>query len=118
MSSSVAAAVCVFIVSILANLALAGVAAARLDLWRTDYTRYPACFRQPVLLRLSSVDLIALAEGRNNTYCSGLSDGAPSSIHVRTSSDAGVSWTDDQVPAFILSSSRRCLPFLFLQIQF
>lgn len=61
-------------------------------LW-SAYTTYPPCFRQPLVVALDAQRLVAFAEGRNNTYCSGGVDGTNSSIHVRTSPDGGLSWT-------------------------
>jgi hypothetical protein len=61
-------------------------------LWAA-YTTYPPCFRQPLVVALDAQHLVAFAEGRNNTYCSGGNDGTNSSIHVRTSGDGGVTWT-------------------------
>jgi hypothetical protein len=45
-----------------------------------------------VLLVLPSGTLLAFAEGRNNTYCSGTNDGNNSTIVLKRSLDAGTSW--------------------------
>ena len=58
------------------------------------YAGYPPCFRQPIIVSLpGSPRLVAFAEGRNNSYCSGSADGSNSSIHVRYSGDGGASWS-------------------------
>lgn len=58
------------------------------------YTGYPPCFRQPLLVPTSPDGraLIAFAEGRNNTYCSGTADGYPKYIVMKSSDDYGASW--------------------------
>ena len=58
------------------------------------YEGYPPCFRQPLIVSIpgGGGGLVAFAEGRNNSYCSGAADGSNSSIHVRYSTDGGVTW--------------------------
>lgn len=59
------------------------------------YKGYPPCFRQPVLVPLGvgSGAVLALAEGRNNSYCSGTNDGTHSTIVARRSADGGRTWS-------------------------
>lgn len=52
------------------------------------YVGYPPCYRQPVLV-IAGSNVLAFAEGRNNTYCSGTSDGYPKYINLRVSTDGG-----------------------------
>lgn len=55
------------------------------------YVSYPPCFRQPVLVTTPGT-LLAFAEGRNNTYCSGTNDGNVKMIVLRRSADNGATW--------------------------
>lgn len=55
---------------------------------------YPTCYRQPVLTVLNGTHLVAFAEGRMNTFCSGSADGSNSSIWVRSSGDSGSTWSE------------------------
>ena len=57
------------------------------------YSGYPPCFRQPIIVALDAQRLVAFAEGRNNSYCSGAADGSNSSIHSRWSADGGATWS-------------------------
>jgi len=57
------------------------------------YSGYPPCFRQPLVVALPAQRLVAFAEGRNNSYCSGSADGGNSSVHVRWSGDGGAAWS-------------------------
>jgi hypothetical protein len=57
------------------------------------YSGYPPCFRQPLIVALDARRLVAFAEGRNNSYCSGAADGSNSSIHSRMSVDGGATWS-------------------------
>jgi len=60
------------------------------------YSGYPPCFRQPLIVALSAQHLVAFAEGRNNSFCSGAADGSNSSIHSRFSVDGGATWSSPQ----------------------
>lgn len=61
------------------------------------YTGYPPCFRQPLVVALDDAQrLVAFAEGRNNSFCSGAADGSNSSIHSRFSVDGGATWSAPQ----------------------
>ena len=59
----------------------------------TGVPGFPTCFRQPVLVVLDALHLMAFAEGRDNGYCSGAADGKNSSVWLRTSADAGATWS-------------------------
>ena len=59
------------------------------------YQGYPPCFRQPIVVALDAQRLVAFAEGRNNSLCSGAADGSNSSIHRRFSADGGATWSAD-----------------------
>ena len=77
---------------LLVGLLFSRAAGSLVDLFEA-YKGQPTCYRQPILLALNSSHLLAFAEGRDNGYCSGGADGTNSSIWVRTSRDAGASWT-------------------------
>ena len=57
------------------------------------YVGYPPCFRQPLLLPVSTdgQKLVASTEGRNSTQCSSV-DGYPKYIVFKSSSDGGKTW--------------------------
>ena len=44
-------------------------------------------------MALDNQRLVAFAEGRNNSYCSGSADGSNSSIYSRASADGGTTWS-------------------------
>lgn len=67
------------------------------QLFVSDYTAYPTCYRQPVLVVLDENRMVAFIEGRNNTWCSGTSDGSPSSIRLRYTADGGSTWSSEAV---------------------
>ena len=58
------------------------------------YSSYPPCYRQPLVVALDAQRLVAFAEGRNNSFCSGAADGSNSSIHARASADSGATWSE------------------------
>ena len=58
---------------------------------------FPPCFRQPVLSVLNSTHMLAYAEGRFNSFCSGGADGSNSSIWVRRTGDGGATWAPAQM---------------------
>lgn len=60
------------------------------------YSGYPPCYRQPLIVALDAQRLVAFAEGRNNSFCSGAADGSNSSIHSRFSADGGATWSAPQ----------------------
>ena len=60
----------------------------------TNVAGFPTCFRQPIVVVVSSQHLVVFAEGRDNGgYCSGGADGTNSSVWVRVSKDQGLTWT-------------------------
>eukprot|EP01116_Phalansterium_solitarium_P015113 TRINITY_DN3322_c0_g1_i2.p1 TRINITY_DN3322_c0_g1~~TRINITY_DN3322_c0_g1_i2.p1 ORF type:complete len:384 (+),score=88.93 TRINITY_DN3322_c0_g1_i2:678-1829(+) len=56
------------------------------------YSGYPPCYRQPVLVIPNPETVLAFAEGRNNSFCSGTIDGYPKYIQLRRSLDGGATW--------------------------
>lgn len=80
--------------------ASAGVAVAQYnfqELFVSNYTAYPTCYRQPILAILDAQRIIVFVEGRNNTWCSGTSDGSPSSIRLKYTQDGGSTWSAEAV---------------------
>jgi hypothetical protein len=86
----------VLFVALLARQALVDALQTQ-QLFVSNYTAYPTCYRQPVLVVLDSQRIVVFIEGRNNTWCSGTSDGSPSSIRVRYTADGGTSWSAEAV---------------------
>jgi sialidase-1 len=60
------------------------------------YVGFPPCYRQPVLVVIDERTVLAFAEGRNNSYCSGTSDGNMKYIVLRRSLDGGQTWLSQQ----------------------
>jgi sialidase-1 len=83
----------VFFVFAFAALSLLSPVVALVDLFVAYTSAAPDCYRQPILVVIDSMHLLAFAEGRTNGFCSGAADGKNSSIWLRRSDDGGASWT-------------------------